>query len=46
MIQGPNPEGGIVFQQDVLLEWRTALQNIMMQAEIRSSARAGQGPRP
>ena len=35
VIQGPNPEGGIVFQQDVLLEWRTALQNIMMQAEIR-----------
>lgn len=35
LIQGPNSEGGIVFQQDVLLEWRTALQNIMMQAEIR-----------
>lgn len=35
LIQGPNAEGGIVFQQDVLLEWRTALQNIMMQAEIR-----------
>jgi NitT/TauT family transport system ATP-binding protein len=35
VISGPNPEGGIVFQQDVLLEWRSALQNIMMQAEIR-----------
>jgi NitT/TauT family transport system ATP-binding protein len=32
-----NPEIGIVFQQDVLLEWRTAIQNVMMQAEIRKS---------
>lgn len=36
-IQGPNADVGIVFQQDVLLEWRTALQNIMIQAEIRKS---------
>ncbi len=35
LIQGPNADVGIVFQQDVLLEWRSALQNIMMQAEIR-----------
>ena len=26
---------GIVFQSDVLLEWRTALENIMIQAEAR-----------
>jgi NitT/TauT family transport system ATP-binding protein len=36
-IEGANPDIGIVFQQDVLLEWRTALQNVMMQAEIRKS---------
>ncbi|WP_375449922.1 ABC transporter ATP-binding protein [uncultured Devosia sp.] len=36
-IGGPNADAGIVFQQDVLLEWRTALQNILIQAEIRGS---------
>lgn len=36
-IDGPNPDAGIVFQQDVLLEWRSALQNIVIQAEIRGS---------
>jgi NitT/TauT family transport system ATP-binding protein len=35
IIQGPNSDVGVVFQQDVLLEWRSALQNVMMQAEIR-----------
>jgi len=34
-IDGPNSHIGIVFQQDVLLEWRSALQNVMIQAEIR-----------
>jgi NitT/TauT family transport system ATP-binding protein len=36
-IAGPNSDVGIVFQQDVLLEWRNALQNVMIQAEIRRS---------
>jgi NitT/TauT family transport system ATP-binding protein len=36
-ISGPNSDVGIVFQQDVLLEWRSALQNVMMQAEIRKA---------
>jgi NitT/TauT family transport system ATP-binding protein len=36
-ITEPNSDVGIVFQQDVLLEWRSALQNVMMQAEIRKS---------
>ena len=36
-IEACNSDAGIVFQQDVLLEWRTALQNILMQAEIRKS---------
>ena len=34
-IDGPNSELGIVFQQDVLLEWRTALENVVLQAQIR-----------
>ncbi len=36
-ITEPNADAGIVFQQDVLLEWRNALQNILIQAEIRKS---------
>jgi NitT/TauT family transport system ATP-binding protein len=36
-IEQPNSDVGIVFQQDVLLEWRSALQNVMIQAEIRKS---------
>ncbi len=34
-ISGPFANLGVVFQQDVLLEWRTALQNIVLQDEIR-----------
>jgi len=37
IIREPNSDVGIVFQQDVLLEWRSALQNVMIQAEIRKS---------
>lgn len=36
-VSGPNSDIGIVFQQDVLLEWRSALQNVMIQAEVRRS---------
>lgn len=34
-IQGAFKDLGIVFQQDALLEWRTAIDNIVLQAEIR-----------
>lgn len=34
-VKGPQSDLGIVFQQDVLLEWRTAIENILLQAEIR-----------
>ena len=39
-IDGQTPDGpvtglGIVFQQPVLLEWRTALQNVLFQVEMR-----------
>jgi NitT/TauT family transport system ATP-binding protein len=34
-INGPTRDLGIVFQQDALLEWRSALDNIVLQAEVR-----------
>jgi NitT/TauT family transport system ATP-binding protein len=34
-VTAPYTDIGIVFQQDVLLEWRSILQNVMIQAELR-----------
>ncbi len=34
-VRGPVTELGIVFQQPVLLEWRTALDNVLFQVEMR-----------
>lgn len=34
-VEGPRTDIGIVFQSPVLLEWRTALGNVMLQAEAR-----------
>jgi NitT/TauT family transport system ATP-binding protein len=39
-IGAPRTDIGIVFQNPVLLEWRTALGNIMLQAEARKLDRA------
>jgi NitT/TauT family transport system ATP-binding protein len=39
VVAGPHTDLGIVFQQDVLLDWRNVLQNVMLQAEIRRLAR-------
>src|ERR1700722_7950625 len=39
-IDGPRTDIGIVFQNPVLLEWRTALGNVMLQAEARKLDRA------
>lgn len=35
VVNGPRADVGIVFQSPVLLEWRTALGNVMLQAEAR-----------
>ena len=34
-VSGPYTDIGIVFQQDMLLEWRTILRNVLIQAELR-----------
>jgi NitT/TauT family transport system ATP-binding protein len=34
-VRGPFTDIGIVFQRDVLLDWRTVLNNVLLQAEIR-----------
>ncbi len=39
-IDGPRTDIGIVFQNPVLLEWRTALGNVMLQAEARKMGRS------
>jgi NitT/TauT family transport system ATP-binding protein len=39
-IGAPRTDVGIVFQNPVLLEWRTALGNVMLQAEARKLDRA------
>jgi len=36
-VAAPRTDIGIVFQSPVLLEWRTALGNVMLQAEARNS---------
>ena len=40
-VTGPLGEMGFVFQRDLLLEWRSALDNVLMQFEMR-----GQDPTP
>ena len=39
--RGPETRLGIVFQSPVLLDWRTALGNVLLQVELR-----GLDPRP
>ncbi|MCD6726358.1 MAG: ABC transporter ATP-binding protein [Solirubrobacteraceae bacterium] len=38
-LRGPNRECGIAFQSPVLLEWRTALDNVLLQFEMRGMDR-------
>ena len=37
-VSGPVPDIGIVFQRDLLLEWRRVLANVMLPAEIKGLA--------
>jgi NitT/TauT family transport system ATP-binding protein len=39
IVRAPVTDVGIVFQTDVLLEWRNVLSNIMIQAEMRKLSR-------
>ena len=39
-VDRPHPGLGVVFQSDVLLEWRSVLDNILVQAEVRGLDRA------
>lgn len=34
-VRGPTPNVGVVFQNPVLMNWRTVLNNIMLQVEVR-----------
>ena len=35
VVSGPQTELGVVFQSPVLLDWRTALANVLVQVELR-----------
>jgi NitT/TauT family transport system ATP-binding protein len=39
-IDGPPDDLGVVFQRDVLLEWRTVLENVLLPIEVRKLERA------
>jgi NitT/TauT family transport system ATP-binding protein len=39
-VNGPHPELGVVFQKDLLLDWRTAVENVLLQVELRSMKKA------
>ena len=39
-VDGPYTELGIVFQEDVLLDWRSVLHNVLLQADIRGTRNA------
>jgi NitT/TauT family transport system ATP-binding protein len=40
-VDGPHTDLGIVFQSPVLLDWRTILDNLLLQVELRRLPRAG-----
>jgi NitT/TauT family transport system ATP-binding protein len=41
IVRHPYTALGFVFQQDVLLDWRTVMQNVLLQAQIRRMDKAG-----
>ena len=44
-VDGPPPGLGMVFQRDLLLDWRTILDNVLIMAEFQGLARREQRPR-
>lgn len=44
-VRGPIDELGIVFQRDVLLEWRTVLDNVMLPIQVKRLNRQEYAPR-
>jgi len=44
-VAGPYTDLGIVFQRDVLLDWRDAVSNVLLQAEMRDQDRRAWEPR-
>jgi NitT/TauT family transport system ATP-binding protein len=44
-VKGPYTDLGVVFQRDALLRWRTALDNVLLQCEIRRLPLAEYRPR-
>ena len=41
-LQGPDARAGMVFQKDLLLEWKSALANVLLQFRMRGEASAPQ----
>jgi NitT/TauT family transport system ATP-binding protein len=39
-VSGPHPGLGVVFQRDLLLEWRSVFDNVLLQIDMRSLRRA------
>ena len=39
-VRGPITDVGIVFQRDLLFDWRTVLENVLLQADVRGLDRA------
>jgi NitT/TauT family transport system ATP-binding protein len=44
-VTGPPPGLGMVFQRDLLLDWRTVLDNVLIMAEFQGLDRRAQKPR-
>jgi NitT/TauT family transport system ATP-binding protein len=44
-VNGPPPGLGMVFQRDLLLDWRTVLDNVLIMAEFKGLDRREQRPR-
>lgn len=40
LVDGPDEGLGVMFQTDLLLDWRTILQNVLLQSDIRKHDRA------